>query len=114
MVQVVIAGGGRIQAAKVSMKLGSKGALGVIVCQHIVQNRVHICRGSRSEQIVPEDSGWHFSCDKCDFEDESTASIWSVNELLDFDSSLRNWINSDIGTTIIRQPGETNWQKLHS
>jgi hypothetical protein len=91
-----------------------EGSLAVIVCQHNVQDGVQICRGSRSEQIVPEDSGWQFCCGKCNAEDESKASVWSVNELLDFDSSLKSWINSDIGTTIIKHPGETNWQKLHS
>jgi hypothetical protein len=91
-----------------------EGSLAVIVCQHIGQDGVQICRGSRSEQIVPEDSGWQFSCEKYNVEDESKASVWSVNELLDFDPSLKSWINSDIGTTIIRNSGETNWQRLHS
>lgn len=91
-----------------------EGSLAVIVCQHIDQDGVQICRGSRSEKIASEDSGWQFSCGKYKAEDESKASVWSINEILDFDPSLKNWIDSDIGTTIMRHPGETNWQKLHS
>jgi hypothetical protein len=87
---------------------------GVIVCEHISRESAWIARATRTEPIVPEDSGWQFTCSKDIFEDESTAEIWTIDEILEFDGSLKSFIESEPGSVFCRDVQRGPWkaQKL--
>ena len=84
--------------------------LGVIVCEHIAKDQCDVCVASRSEPVAPEDSGWQFLCGKPD-EDEFKAAIWSVKEILAYDSSLAPWIDAPFGTKIEKSSNALIWRK---
>ena len=84
---------------------------GAIVCEHVARGSATMRRAVRSQPVAAEDSGWQFLCGELEAENEENAAIWSVQEVLDHDSSLAGWINSDVGTVIEKPKNSASWRK---
>lgn len=83
----------------------------VIVCSHVAKDRLPILYAGRSEPLELADSGWQCLC-YAGFEEQiETAKVWSIDELLTFEPSLAAFIDSPIGTKMIRKNTESQWIK---
>jgi hypothetical protein len=85
--------------------------LGVIVCDHIAKDQCNISYASRSIPVMPQDTGWQFSCDKPGEENQSAAEIWSIKEVLAYDPTLARWIDAPFGTKLERLPNSLIWDR---
>ena len=90
---------------------GNSLSKGAIVCEHVARRSALVRKAVRSEPVAVEDSGWQFLCGQPELEREENAAIWSVQEVIDYESSLAPWVDSDIGTVIERSNNSTTWRK---
>ncbi len=80
-----------------------------IVCSHIAKENLPVLRAVRDEPIESTDSGWQFTCGINEHEDPDTGLVWLVEEVLDFDQSLRPFIEMPVGTVLTRSDVESSW-----
>ena len=65
-----------------------------------------------AERSAPQDdtdSGWQFLGSESDY-DWKTAQVWSLGEVIEFEPSLRAYINSPYGTKLTRSSVLSQWQ----
>lgn len=81
----------------------------VLLCGHVASGALPILRGRRDKPLGPEDSGWQFRCNVSANEATSEAKIWSVDELLENDESLRSIIEEPYGAIVERKSTTSPW-----
>jgi hypothetical protein len=81
-----------------------------IVCGHVAKQQMPILRARRDAPAFPEDSGWQFLCNCGEDESESEAQIWSVNEVLQHEPTLKEFIDAPAGIVLTRPSPESPWQ----
>jgi hypothetical protein len=60
---------------------------------------------------MPEDSGWQFLCGtKQDSDDPTTAKVWLICEVLDYEPSLAAFMERPPGTVLTRVNGRSEWE----
>ena len=79
-----------------------------IVCSHVALGLHPILRAVRDEPTMLEDSGWQFNCGVED-EDESTAKVWLVCEVLEDEPSLAEFMGYPPLTVLTRPDVESPW-----
>ena len=84
---------------------------GCIVCTHISHAGLPIKVAVRSRPSVPEDSGWQFVCDSGVPEDESTAQIWRLDEVIAICPNLTPILAAPVGTSW-KQKKDGQWQEM--
>jgi hypothetical protein len=84
-----------------------------IVCGHIALSRYPILFAERSESEHAIDSGWQFLCNAGFEEDVETAQVWSLNDVLAFEPSLKPFMGLPPGTQIMRQGRSSSWQAVN-
>jgi hypothetical protein len=82
---------------------------GAIVCSHVASGEYPICYATRDEPMDPEDSGWQFLCNSGLEEDLADAQIWGIDEVLKLEQSLKEYVNSPIGTQLLRANSDAAW-----
>jgi hypothetical protein len=80
-----------------------------IVCGHVASGRFPILRAKRDEPLNEVDSGWQFLCDSGLEEREEDAKVWSINDVLRFDPSIRGILVFPPGTLFVRKDKESPW-----
>src|SRR5689334_13560863 len=98
--------GGRTMAADPHADLLGEAA---IVCGHIATQSAWIHIAQRDEPQAAGDSGWQFVCGWEAPENEDDAQVWSVAEVLAYDPTLKEWINSPPGTRLTRKSSSSSW-----
>jgi hypothetical protein len=79
-----------------------------IVCAEIATEQAPIMRAVRSEPIEPADSGWQFLCGATT-EDDSTAQVWALYEVLECEPSLEPFLELPAGTILSRRNAGEKW-----
>ncbi|HEY6872130.1 MAG TPA: DUF2185 domain-containing protein [Geobacteraceae bacterium] len=82
-----------------------------IICSHVVKNNYPILLAIRDVPIESEDSGWQFLCNSGKQEKEDEAQIWSINEVLTVEPTLKEFLNSEPGAVLIRDSIKSRWRK---
>jgi len=80
-----------------------------IVCEHIATGRQPIMLAERSEPEEEADSGWQFLCGDPN-EDWTKAHVWSLQEVIDIDSSLSPVADLPAGTRLARAAANDPWE----
>ena len=80
-----------------------------IVCGHIANKRFPILSAFRTAPGFEEDSGWQFFCGTVHDEDPDEAEIWSVEEVLEHEPSLRPLIHLASDVQLTRDSLEDEW-----
>jgi hypothetical protein len=81
-----------------------------IVCSHVADERVPILRAVRDEPAIPEDSGWQFLCGSVHTQDPAAAKVWLICEVLQFETSLSDFIGRPPGTILTRKDAASAWE----
>lgn len=81
-----------------------------IVCAHVASGVKPICLAERSMPEDPADSGWQFLCGQTE-EDWKKAQVWSIQEVLELEPSLREFIDYPAEITLVRDKLGCWWQK---
>lgn len=81
-----------------------------VVCPHVAMHGLPILFGRRDEPAFPEDSGWQFTCGAAEHGEEPAAKLWSVNDVLRAEPSLRGYILCPENTELARQNGAMEWR----
>jgi hypothetical protein len=82
-----------------------------IVCAHVAVDLLPILSAIRTEPLREEDSGWQFLCDSGPDEIENQAQVWAVSEVLAVEPSLAEFMDSPIGTRLVRANRNSKWVK---
>ena len=61
--------------------------------------------------IESEDSGWQFLCNSGELEKEEDAQVWSINEVINLEPTLKEFLNSKPGVVLIRESVKSSWKK---
>jgi hypothetical protein len=85
---------------------------GAIVCYHVAKKGYPILFAKRDGPMYPEDSGWQFLCYSGEEEKVDEAQIWTVDEVLELEPSLRELIGCEPVTRLHRIDKTTPWQCL--
>jgi hypothetical protein len=83
-----------------------------IVCREIAVDRAPILYAVKSVPVEPTDSGWQFLCGATE-EDPHTAKIWALYEVLEYDPSLKPFIQAPPGTVLRRSSPRHQWEVSH-
>jgi hypothetical protein len=81
-----------------------------IVCRHVAKLGKPILFSARDEPTTPEDSGWQFLCNSGATEDETAAEVWAVSEVVDHEPTLAEFVESPVGTQLIRDNPDSPWR----
>jgi hypothetical protein len=82
-----------------------------IVCKHVASRGFPILQAERSLPLDDVDSGWQFLCNSGLEEKIEEAKVWSINEVLENEPSLREWLALPPGTGVIRKDQHTPWHR---
>jgi hypothetical protein len=63
----------------------------------------------RSEPDEPADTGWQFLCIAESHENAEDAKIWALDEILEFDPSLKGLVDQPPGTRLYRDTPGSPW-----
>jgi hypothetical protein len=85
----------------------------VIVCSHVAAG-YPVLLAERSEPDDPLDTGWQFVCGSALEEDVETAQVWTLNELLAREPSLKAFIEQPPGTQLRRDNRSASWHVVNS
>jgi len=78
-----------------------------IVCPFVAAKKRLIVYACKDEPTEPADSGWQFlSKEEVRPED---LKVWSLNEVLEYEPSLRLFMDVPYGTEIRRESGSGQW-----
>ena len=91
-------------------KYNAQGA--VIVCPHVASKNLPIVYGCRDEPTEPADSGWQFLSEK--EVDLADLKVWSVEEVLEYEPTLRSFIDSEYGTELWHDSVNATWNQKKS
>lgn len=80
-----------------------------ILCPHIAIHKQPICFARRDEPAFPEDSGWQFLCGADHGEGEPEGHLWSINDVMKLESSLRVFLSCAENTEISRTDSSSEW-----
>lgn len=80
-----------------------------VICSHIAAGQLPILLAVRDEPISDEDSGWQFLCNLHEDEDDDRAQVWSINEVVEYEPSLSQFVEYPVGTKLYRQNAESDW-----
>ena len=83
-----------------------------IVCGEIAQDNAPILYAYKSLPEDEADSGWQFLCGK-DEENWELAKVWSLNEVLEYEPSLMNFIELPTGTILERDSVNSPWKSTN-
>jgi hypothetical protein len=83
-----------------------------IVCEHVA-NGCPILRAVKDEPLEPADSGWQFVCNSGVRENEETAKVWAVHEVLEVEPTLAAFIEKPAGTILERKSANASWEMLN-
>lgn len=83
---------------------------GAIVCYHVAKEGYPILYARRDSPVCPEDSGWQFLCYSGKEEKVDEAQTWSVDEVLEFEPSLRELIGCEPIAVLRRTNKTASWQ----
>ena len=79
-----------------------------IVCPLVAQKKMPIVYAFRGEMTDPADSGWQFLSEmEVNVED---LKVLSVNEVLEYEPSLKYYIELPEGTELSRSSGDGEWR----
>lgn len=80
------------------------------ICRHVIESGLPVLRARYDEPVDDADSGWQFSCN-LNPEDESTAVLCALDEVLQQDSSLNALLASPKrpGEALVRQGTSSSW-----
>jgi hypothetical protein len=81
----------------------------VLLCHHVAKEGKPILRGRRDEPVSDEDSGWQFRCNAVPSKDIKKAQIWSLQEVLQLDPSLRSIVDLPHGKIVERRSRQESW-----
>lgn len=81
-----------------------------IVCSHAASGQSPILYAERSEPIDDADSGWQFACNPLSDENPKLAQVWSINEVLVHEPTLRGLLEMPAGTRLIRESSSVPWR----
>ena len=84
---------------------------GAIVCEHVARHLVAIRKAVRSRPVAAEDSGWQFLCGEFEGEDPKNAAIWSIQEVINHEPSLGQWIESEFDVVIEKAMNSDAWHR---
>ena len=66
-------------------------------------------RAVRDDPVAAEDSGWQFLCGADGHGDEGIGKVWTIDEILDFEPSLKPHMNMPSGTSLVRASPIDSW-----
>lgn len=81
-----------------------------IICVHAASVKHPIMLAERSVPEEPADTGWQFLCSKETHENAEDARIWSLQEIVEFEPSLKGLLNRPPGTTLHRVSPDSPWR----
>jgi len=90
------------------MKDASILKMAAIVCRDIAVNGLPIMSAERSQPEDEADSGWQFLCGNGE-EDWESAQVWAIEEVLNRERSLSNFIEFPVGTVLTRSSPNGKW-----
>jgi hypothetical protein len=93
--------------ATMTVKTDSSGA--AIVCTHVASGLYPILLAERSDPLDNVDSGWSFVCNAGLNENQDEYQVWSINNVLGKDPSLRQYLELEVGTVLVRRDGLAAW-----
>ncbi len=79
-----------------------------IVCPFVAQERMPIVYAFRSETTEPADSGWQFLSEMEVSVDD--LKVLSVSEIIEYEPSLKDYIDLPEGTELRRASGDDEWR----
>ena len=83
-----------------------------LVCPHCASGQYRILHAQRSSPQGRGDSGWQFYC-KCGMpEDPAAFKTLPLKEIIKLEPTLRNWLETPIGTALWRPTGKARWEQI--
>lgn len=89
------------------MKEGKDYSGAAIVCPFVAAKRFPIIYASRDEPADPADSGWQFLSKEQVAPDD--LKVWSLNEVLEYEPTLRRFLSVPFGTELWRESSSDSW-----
>ena len=83
----------------------------VIVCSHVASGQCPILYAEKSEPVDEVDLGWQLLCGSGAEERTEDSQVWSVEEALQLEPSLRAYLNEPYGTILVRDNRLSKWRK---
>lgn len=83
-----------------------------IVCPFVAQKKMPIVYAFRGETTEPADSGWQFLSEMEVSVDD--LKVLSISEVLEYEPSLKDFIDLPEGTELRRASGENEWHVTES
>jgi hypothetical protein len=80
------------------------------VCEHVARQRCPILSAFRTPPESPEDSGWQFFCGTVKNEDPEGAQVWLLDEVLELEPLLEQYIDLTPGIQVWRPTPEGEWK----
>ena len=80
-----------------------------IVCRHCASGKRPILYAERDEPVENVDSGWQFLCDVEQHDNVEDAEVWSVEEVLQAEPTLRRFIDLPPGCSLTRADAKSEW-----
>jgi len=81
-----------------------------IVCVHVATGGKSIRIAERSAPEDAADSGWQFCCGEA-LEDWRKAQVWSIEEVLQLEPSLMDFVDLPAEITLTRGSSSDQWEK---
>jgi hypothetical protein len=63
----------------------------------------------RDEPVDASDSGWQFVCHAASEEDPEAASVWAINEVIEMEPSIKDYLELPPGTILVRADEHSDW-----
>jgi hypothetical protein len=81
-----------------------------IICAHAASGKYPIMIAERSEPADDLDTGWQFLCMAESHNNVEDAKIWGLDEILDLEPSLRDFVDQPPGTRLLRKSPNSAWE----
>ncbi|WP_078816245.1 immunity protein Imm33 domain-containing protein [Prosthecobacter debontii] len=81
-----------------------------IICSHAATKKHPILQAFHTEHSGETDSGWQFFCGVANEERVEDVQVWSLDEVLQMEPSLREFMNVTEGMTVWRSSVDMPWQ----
>lgn len=79
-----------------------------VICSHCSEG-VPILRAVRSKPVDDADSGWQFLCGVTAHNNIGGLKVWSIEEILEKEPTLKSWLDLSYGTAITRPREDLHW-----
>jgi hypothetical protein len=83
----------------------------VIVCSHVAVQKLPILYARRDGPIHDVDSGWQVLCNSGELEDEAQAQVWSIDDVVEYEPTLKPWMSNPAPILIIRKSTKDPWKR---